>query len=115
MFKDPLFANLEAGDLHLKSKGGRWDGTKWVADTVTSPCINAGNPSRIIQGACSNGNRVNIGAMETQLKLLKLMMEPLYPATRKLRQVRFLQQVPQIIMVRLLRHRHQHRKLTIRW
>lgn len=63
IFKDPLFANLEAGDLHLKSKGGRWDGTKWVADTATSPCINAGNPSSdYSKEPAPNGNRVNIGA-----------------------------------------------------
>lgn len=63
IFKDPLFADLSSGDLHLKSKGGRWNGTKWVSDTVTSPCINAGNPlSDYSKEPTPNGNRINMGA-----------------------------------------------------
>ena len=63
IFKDPLFADLSSGDLHLKSKGGRWNGTKWVSDTVTSPCIDAGNPlSDYSKEPTPNGNRINMGA-----------------------------------------------------
>ncbi len=34
------------GDYHLKSQAGRWDlaAGRWVTDTVTSPCIDAGDP-----------------------------------------------------------------------
>lgn len=44
--QDPLFADPENGDFHLRSAAGRWDSelTSWVQDTVTSPCIDAGNP-----------------------------------------------------------------------
>jgi beta propeller repeat protein len=53
---DPLFVSLgqwieEAvwmpGDYHLKSRGWRWDqgSGSWVSDEVTSPCIDAGDPS----------------------------------------------------------------------
>jgi len=43
---DPLFVNSTAGDFHLKSPYGRWNGTSWVTtDTQLSPCIGAGDPS----------------------------------------------------------------------
>ena len=43
---DPLYADAEAGDYHLKSEGWRWDasGEQWTWDDETSPCIDAGNP-----------------------------------------------------------------------
>jgi len=43
---DPLFADLNNGDYHLKSEGWRWDANRkvWTWDDVTSPCIDAGNP-----------------------------------------------------------------------
>lgn len=48
---DPLFAdpdNLDPSlaDFHLRSTAGRWDplGLTWIADDVSSPCIDAGNP-----------------------------------------------------------------------
>ena len=41
---DPLFADAANGDFHLKSAAGRWTGSGWVNDTVTSLCIDAGNP-----------------------------------------------------------------------
>ena len=43
--KNPYFADASAGDFHLMSTGGRWNGTAWVYDTVTSPCIDAGDVS----------------------------------------------------------------------
>jgi hypothetical protein len=62
---DPLFADLENGDYHLKSQAGKWD-TKsqtWVQDNVTSPCIDAGDPmSPIGLEPFPNGGRINMGA-----------------------------------------------------
>ena len=43
--QDPLFADPENGDFHLKSTTGRWDAEnkEWVVDIEESPCIDAGN------------------------------------------------------------------------
>jgi len=41
---NPLFADLDNGDFHLKSQYGRWNGSGWVNDEVTSECIDAGDP-----------------------------------------------------------------------
>jgi hypothetical protein len=62
---DPLFADPENRDYHLKSEAGRWDpeSGSWVTDEVTSPCIDAGDtepPAN--QEAEPNGNRLNMGA-----------------------------------------------------
>lgn len=62
---DPLFADAENGDYHLKSQAGRWDPTtaSWVLDGVTSPCIDAGSPSTTFSNEPTpNGLRVNMGA-----------------------------------------------------
>jgi len=62
---DPLFANPEAGDFHLRSQVGRYDpvtGT-WVRDAVTSPCIDAGEPALVFASEGQpNGGRINMGA-----------------------------------------------------
>ncbi len=53
------------GDLHLKSQAGRWDpnSESWVADDVTSPCIDAGNPGCPVgDEPAPNGSRRNMGA-----------------------------------------------------
>jgi len=53
------------GDYHLKSQAGRWDpnSQSWVQDDMTSPCIDAGDPSTPIgDEAFPNGGTVNIGA-----------------------------------------------------
>lgn len=53
------------GDYHLKSEAGRWDPAlgQWVKDTVTSPCIDAGNDSPDwINELWPNGGRINLGA-----------------------------------------------------
>ncbi len=44
---DPLFADPENGDFHLRSQGGRWDSeqAQWTYDAETSPCIDAGDPA----------------------------------------------------------------------
>lgn len=61
--KDPCFADAASGDFHLKSAAGRWNGTIWVKDTVTSPCIDAGETSAAYANEPSpNGNRANMGA-----------------------------------------------------
>jgi hypothetical protein len=52
------------GDYHLKSRNGRWDpaGESWVIDDVTSPCIDAGDPSSLIAfEPVPNGGRINMG------------------------------------------------------
>ncbi|MEW6622969.1 MAG: S-layer homology domain-containing protein [Bacillota bacterium] len=67
---DPLFANPSGGDFHLKSEAGRWDPSVndgnggWVTtDTVTSPCIDAGDPaSDYSNEPTPNGGRINMGA-----------------------------------------------------
>jgi len=53
---DPLFADPEAGDYHLKSAGWRWDieRRRWRYDEITSPCIDAGNPGSPLDGELSN-------------------------------------------------------------
>lgn len=61
--KDPCFADAASGDFHLKSAAGRWNGATWVKDTMTSPCIDAGEASAAYANEPSpNGNRANMGA-----------------------------------------------------
>jgi len=62
---DPLFADPENSDFHLKSKGGRWNPATetWIADEVTSPCVDAGDPaSDVPYEPEPNGNIRNMGA-----------------------------------------------------
>ncbi len=62
---DPLFANTESRDFHLKSQAGRWDPVNqtWVRDIVTSPCIDAGDPNSPTDDELEpNGGRINMGA-----------------------------------------------------
>ena len=65
---DPIWRTdlgaIEAWNIyHLKSETGRWNGTQWINDSNTSPCIDAGDPtSDYSNEPTSNGNRVNIGA-----------------------------------------------------
>lgn len=59
---DPLFADATRGDYHLKSKVGRWNGSDWVNDDATSPCIDAGDPSYTYENEPEpNGGRINLG------------------------------------------------------
>ncbi|MHC4509885.1 MAG: right-handed parallel beta-helix repeat-containing protein, partial [Planctomycetota bacterium] len=62
---DPLFADPANGDFHLMSRYGRYLASqdRWVTDSVTSPCIDAGDPS-VHPGRerIPRGGRVNIGA-----------------------------------------------------
>jgi hypothetical protein len=62
---DPLFADPNKGDYHLKSQAGRWDpnSQSWVLDDVTSPCIDAGDPnSDWTAELWPHGKRTNMGA-----------------------------------------------------
>ncbi len=63
--KDPLFANAEHGDYHLRSTRGRFwpEHNVWVIDEQDSPCIDAGRP-HAYPGAerMPNGGRLNMGA-----------------------------------------------------
>jgi hypothetical protein len=62
---DPLFAAPDQNDFHLKSQAGRWDAASltWATDEVTSPCIDAGDPTDpVADEPQPNGGRVNMGA-----------------------------------------------------
>ncbi len=53
------------GDYHLKSQAGRWDPISegWVIDKVTSPCIDAGDPTSAFgDEPFPHGGRINMGA-----------------------------------------------------
>jgi len=53
------------GDYHLRSQAGRWDASagRWVLDSVTSHCIDAGRPSSSwADELWPHGKRVNLGA-----------------------------------------------------
>lgn len=59
---NPQFGDRTTTDYRLKSAGGRYNGSVWVNDTVSSPCIDAGDPA----SPCSlepapNGGRINMG------------------------------------------------------
>ena len=59
---DPLFADAAADDFHLRSRYGRWTGSGWVNDGVTSPGVDAGDPSHEYRDEASpDGKRINIG------------------------------------------------------
>lgn len=63
MSRDPLFVSPATGDFHLRSTGGSWHEGSWLADTATSPCIDAGDPSCAnLDEPPPNGGRVNMGA-----------------------------------------------------
>ena len=71
---DPLFADPGNGDYHLKSQAGRWDlnSQSWVIDDVTSPCIDAGDPSSPVGlEPLPNGGIINMGAYGGKSKASK--------------------------------------------
>lgn len=65
---DPLFADANDNDYHLKSNAGRWfplgdDFGIWVSDALTSGCIDAGDPnSDYSLEPSNNGELINMGA-----------------------------------------------------
>lgn len=63
--KNPIFADPNKGDYHLRSTAGRWHPKKrsWIQDGVTSPCIDAGDPNILVGWEpLPNGSRINMGA-----------------------------------------------------
>ncbi|KKG74676.1 hypothetical protein DU43_16140 [Methanosarcina mazei] len=59
---DPQYADRDKHDYHLKSKAGRWNGSSWVIDNISSPCIDAGySLSDYSNEPEPNGDRINIG------------------------------------------------------
>jgi Leucine-rich repeat (LRR) protein len=53
------------GDYHVRSQAGRWDvfQRQWMKDAVSSPCIDAGNPSNPVgRELFPNGHIINLGA-----------------------------------------------------
>jgi len=60
--QDALFADPAAGDFHLKSSGGRFDGLNWTNDTVSSWAIDGGNyVAAYSNEPMPNGARLNVG------------------------------------------------------
>jgi len=62
---DPLFADPNNRDYHLKSQAGRWNpGSRdWVEDALTSPCIDKGDPAYPVGNEPTpNGGVINLGA-----------------------------------------------------
>lgn len=63
--RDPMFADPQRSDYHVKSRAGRYVSLAqtWVTDTQTSPCIDAGNPRDDYRAEpMPNGGRINMGA-----------------------------------------------------
>jgi len=59
---DPQYADRDKHDYHLKSKAGRWNGSAWVNDNISSSCIDAGYSfSDYSDEPEPNGDRINIG------------------------------------------------------
>jgi len=80
---DPQFADPDNGDYHLKSQAGRWDPAieSWVIDEVSSPCIDAGDPTIPVGlERFPNGDRINMGAYggTPQASLSPLQLPLLY-------------------------------------
>jgi hypothetical protein len=65
LYADPKFADPQNGDYHLKSQWGRYvplTGT-WTLDSVTSPCIDAGDPADGPRAErMPNGKTINMGS-----------------------------------------------------
>jgi Leucine-rich repeat (LRR) protein len=62
---DPLFADPQGDDYHLRSEAGRYavDRQTWVRDDSTSPCLDGGDPHADYRDEpAPNGARVDMGA-----------------------------------------------------
>ncbi len=69
---DPMFADSANHDFHLKSEHGRWNGSSWIIDAVTSSCIDSGNPADDYSDEPEpNGGRINIGAYGNTIEASK--------------------------------------------
>lgn len=63
--EDPLFADPEAGDYHLRSVGGRFEprSASWVVDTRTSPAVDRAEGTTPFDAEpIPNGGRADLGA-----------------------------------------------------
>ncbi len=59
-------------DYHIKSEYGHWNGTTWINDTETSPCLDAGyTASDYSNEPNPNGDRVNIGVYGNTIEASK--------------------------------------------
>ncbi len=63
--ENPLFADPDNDDYHLRSERGRYapEYDLWIHDTETSACLDLGDPmSNCVNEPAPNGNRINMGA-----------------------------------------------------
>lgn len=63
--RDPLYVNAAENDFHECSRNGHWNvaTSQWVKDTVSSPCLDAGDPASAFNLETEpNGRLINIGA-----------------------------------------------------
>ncbi len=66
---DPLFADPENGNYHLRSTGGRFDGGLWVYDAESSAAIDAGDPEDDVgREEPPNGGRINQGCFGSSIE-----------------------------------------------
>ncbi len=75
---DPLFADPQLEDFHLRSKAGRWNpgGANgqgaWVSDDADSPCLDIGDPASVFSlEPTPNGGRINLGAWGNTIEASK--------------------------------------------
>jgi len=71
---EPNFVDPCNNDYHLQSQAGHWDKSthSWIKDSVTSPCIDAGDPMSLVgKEQFPNGGRVNMGAYGGTVKASK--------------------------------------------
>ena len=62
IYVDPQFVSSTTRDYHLQSKAGHYSSGKWVADSTSSPLIDAGySESSYSNEPSPNGGRINIG------------------------------------------------------
>ncbi len=79
---DDPSATWAMGDYHVQSQAGRWDPktATWQQDRVTSPCIDAGDPSTPVGHEPSpNGGIINMGAYGGTAEASKSPLNTPYP------------------------------------
>ncbi len=67
------------GDYHLRSEAGRWEAQSqtWVQDSVTSPCIDAGDPAAPVGNEpAPNADIINLGAYGGTAEASKSALAP---------------------------------------
>lgn len=76
---DPLMADPDSFDYHLQTAQtlGRFTTNGWMADVVSSPLLDAGDPSASVGAEpLSNGGRVNIGRYGGTIEASKALTTP---------------------------------------